>query len=122
MDPASPAESYLIVLGSARLPKGMGGDEPSALMVELTVDSEGERIVDVATTLLLPGYTALLRSLLVGRRLSEVECAAQQLSARLCGPLLRPTIAALANAVSNGATIGAALAASRDGASPSGIR
>jgi hypothetical protein len=75
-------------------------------MIELSVDSEDGRIVDVATTLLLPGYTALLRSLLVGRRLDEVECAARKLSAHLRGPLLRPSIAALAKAVANGANVG----------------
>lgn len=122
MDVASLVEPSLIVLGSARLPKGLGGTEPSALMIELSVDAEEGRIADVATTLLLPGYTALLRSLLVGRRLDEVEGAAQQLSGRLRGALLRPTIAALANAASYGARRDGALAASRDGASWADVR
>lgn len=88
-------------MGNARLPKGIDGGQPSSLMIELALDSDDSRIVDVATSVALPGYAALLRSLLIGRRLDEVECAAQTLSVHLRGPLLKPTIAALANAVSN---------------------
>ncbi|OGO49394.1 MAG: hypothetical protein A2148_06825 [Chloroflexi bacterium RBG_16_68_14] len=117
MDVDSPVGPSMVVLGSARLPKGIGGNEASALMIELSIDSEDGRIEEVATTLLLPGYTALLRSLLIGRRLDEVEGAAQQLGARLRGALLRPTVAALANAVSHGTHREGALAAGRDGAS-----
>ncbi len=98
---ASPVAPPFIVLGTARLPKVVVGDLSSALMIELALDSQDGCIVDVATTVPLPGYTAVLRSLLIGRRLDEVEGAVQKLAAHVRGPLLRPTIAALANAVSN---------------------
>ena len=60
------APACSIAIGSARLPKTITGAEAGALLVELSF-SDG-CIADVATTLPLPGYTALLRSLLVGRR------------------------------------------------------
>lgn len=98
---ASLSAPALIVLGSARLPRTVGGEQPSTLMIELAVDSQNGRIADVAATVPLPGYIGTLRSLLVGRRLDEVEDTAQKLSAHLRGPLLKPTIAALANCVAN---------------------
>ncbi len=101
LDRASPTAPALIVLGSARLPKTVGGEQPSTLMIELAVNSQDGRIADVAATVPLPGYIGTLRSLLVGRRLGEVEDTAQKLSAHLRGPLLKPTIAALVNCVSN---------------------
>lgn len=93
--------SSLIVLGSARLPKSIGGEQLSTLIIELVLDSQDGRVADVATTLPLPGYIATLRSHLVGRRLDEVEDTAAKLSAHIRGPLLKPTIAALANCVAN---------------------
>jgi len=93
--------SLLIVLGCARLPKSIGGEQPSTLIIELALDTQDGRIAHVATTMPLPGYNATLRSLLLGRRLDEVEGATQKLSAHLRGPLLKPTLAALANCVSN---------------------
>ena len=99
MDPASrPAEPFVAV-GSARLPKTVSGDGSRVLMIELTLDAKTGRIVDVATTIPLPGYTACLHSLLIGRRLDEVDGLAWQLCEHVRGPLLKPTIAALANAV-----------------------
>ena len=102
MKPPAPARPPLIVLGSARLPKSIGGEEPSAVLIELTVDSADGRVVDVAATIALPGYVSLLRTLVIGRRLDEVEGAAQELNAYLRGPLLKPTIAALAKAATYG--------------------
>ena len=102
VDPASPPAPAFIVIGSARLPKTVGGEESGALMIELAVNTQDGRVTDVAATVPLPGYIGTLRSLLVGRRLDEVEDTAQKLSAHLRGPLLKPTIAALANCVSNG--------------------
>ena len=101
MDQASSIAPSVIVHGSARLPKSIGGEQSGTLIVELTLDAEGGHIADVAATVSLPGYVALLRSLLVGCRRDEVEAALEQLASHLRGPLLRPTIAALANAVSN---------------------
>ena len=100
VDPA-PARLCLVVMGNARLPKSMYGEQPGSLMIELAFDSDDGRIVDVATSIALPRYAALLRSLLIGRRLDEVERAAKTLAEYLRGPLLKPTIAALASAVSN---------------------
>ena len=90
-----------IVIGTSRLPKNLRGDEGVVLIVELALDAQSGRILDVATTVPLPGYGALLRSVLVQRTLEDVEGAAEQLALRLHGPLLRPTIAALASAVAN---------------------
>ena len=115
MDRDSPAVQSFVSVGSARLPKTVSGDGPGVLMIELILDSEAGRIVEVAATIPLPGYAALLRSLLVGQRMDEVEAVARRLSGQFRGPLLRPTIAALASAVSNGTghaeTEGEALAA-----------
>ena len=90
-----------IVVGTARLPKSVCGEQPSTLMIELVLDSQDARVVDAATTIALPGYAEMLRSLLIGRRLDEVEGVARELSAHLRGPFLRPTIAALASCVRN---------------------
>ena len=102
-DPASQAAKELccVALGGARLPKAFVAEQSGVLIVELVLDSWAGPIVDVATTIPLPGHSALLRTLLVGRRLDGVAGALQILSAQLRGPLLKPTIAALANAVSN---------------------
>lgn len=67
-------------------------------MVELTVARSDGRIIDVATTIPLPGYGELLRRLLTGHKLSQFNEAGQRLCEYLRGPLLRPTIAALRNA------------------------
>jgi hypothetical protein len=48
----------------------------------------------------LAAYNALLASILVGRALAELADVPDELLRRLRGPLLRPTIAALANALS----------------------
>lgn len=101
MDVASLAEGPIILLGSARLPRSLGGDRGETLMIEFTLDGRDLHVVDVAATVALPGYIGLLQRFLIGRRLEEVEGAARQLCAHLRGPLLRPTFAALTNAVSN---------------------
>ncbi len=99
--PVSRSDADFVVLGSAHLPKALTGGQSSSLLVEIVFDSQERRIINVATTIALPGYVALLRSLLVGRRLEEVDGVTEELSAHLRGPLLRPTLAALTNAVSN---------------------
>ena len=93
--------AFFVTLGTARLPKTLSGEAAGVLSVELSLDAEAGQIVHVDSTIALPGYTAVLRSLLVGRRLDEVECCAQRLRTQLRGPLLKPTIAALASAVVN---------------------
>lgn len=95
------AVATLIVVGSARLPKSVSGEEPSILMIELVVHPRDGRVADVGTTVRLSGYTEMLQSFLIGRDLNAVEGAALELSAHLRGPLLKPTIAALANCVRN---------------------
>ena len=90
-----------VVCGVARLPRSVGGGESRVLMVELVLDTRDGPILDIATTMSLPGYTTLLRRLFLGRSLDGVQEAAQQLCLHYRGPLLRPTIAALANAVAN---------------------
>jgi hypothetical protein len=86
-----------VVMGVAQLPRtaGLG----AALVIELTVIPVANEISGVATSVTLPGYTALLQSLLVGRRLADVESVFPQLAARLRGPLLRPTLAAFERAL-----------------------
>jgi len=106
MDAASRAVHAFVSVGTARLPRMVSGDPPCVLMIEFSLDAEAGRIVDVATTIPLPGYAALLRSLLIGRRLDEVDGVAGQLRGQLRGTLLRPTIAALASAASYGARDG----------------
>jgi len=96
------AEPALVVVGSARLPQSLAHQQPTALLLELGLDAQGECIVDVTTSISLPGCNALLRQLLVGKRLEELGGAIEQLRARLRGPLLKPTIAALVNAIANG--------------------
>lgn len=96
-----PPQLPFIVAGSARLPRSIAGEQASPLMVELVLDPRDRCILDVATTISLPGYAALLQRLLIGRRVDEAEAVARNLCTRYRGPLLRPTIAALANAVSN---------------------
>jgi hypothetical protein len=98
-----PKEGRCIAVGTARLPKTVAGDQGLPLMIELSLDRDGQRIVDIATSVTLPGYVALLRSFLVGVPLDEVMAsAARNLTSRLRGPLLKPTLAALANAVGSG--------------------
>ena len=94
----------LVLVGSARLPKSLGYHDDHVLLVELCVDASTRRVADVGTTIQLAGYIALLRTVLIGRELDEISSAASELSEKLRGPLLRPTIAALASAVSHGAT------------------
>ena len=94
------ADLPFIAIGTARLPKSVGGDQGS-LLLELVLDSNAGCVIDVASTVLLPGYTGLLRRLLIGCRLDQVEEVARDLAAHFQGPLLRPTIAALTNAAAN---------------------
>src|SRR3972149_8737052 len=68
MDAASRAVHAFVSVGTARLPRMVSGDPPCVLMIEFSLDAEAGRIVDVATTIPLPGYAALLRLLLIGRR------------------------------------------------------
>lgn len=94
-------ELPLIVLGTARLPRAVVGEHAEPLLVELVLDRRQRCIRDVATNVSLPGYTDLLRRLLIGHRVDEVERLSYSLCERYRGPLLRPTVAALANAVAN---------------------
>ena len=105
MDANAQVDLPVIVVGSGRLPKAVAGDDAGSLMVELQLDPRGGRILDVATTVSLPGYTRLLQSLLIGRRPDEIEHVAQQLGTVLRGPLLKPTVAALMNAVANSESV-----------------
>lgn len=90
-----------VAVGAARLPRSISGEQPSYLMLELVLNSADGSITDVATSVALPGHTALLKRLLLGRALDDVEAIARNLCAYYRGPLLRPTVAALANAVAN---------------------
>lgn len=91
----------LVTVGIARLPKSITGEQSGPLIVELTLDPEGRRIVDVATSISMPGYIALLRNVLIGCYLDDLESVVQRVCERYRGPLLRPTVAALRNAVAN---------------------
>lgn len=90
-----------VALGSARLPASALGEQPGALMIELALDDLGGKIVEVATNIPLPGYNGMLRRLLAGRGLDEIDAAAGQISEHCCGLLVKPTIAALANAAAH---------------------
>ena len=90
-----------VTVGIARLPKSIAGEQSGPLIVELTLDPEGNRIVDVATSFSLPGYIALLQHLLIGSRVDELDATVQRVCDHYRGPLLRPTVAALRNAVAN---------------------
>jgi hypothetical protein len=96
----------ILAVGIARLPRAVAGESGAPLMVELTVDHSDGVISDVATTVPLPGYTALLKGVLIGVTLDRAEAALRRVASRLCGPLLKPTIAAVANAAANGLTNG----------------
>ena len=98
------AELPFVTVGTARLPNAASEEQARILTIELTVSRPDGHIADVASTIQLPGYTALLRGLLVGLQMSQVEEAAQDLEAHLCGPLLRPTISALQKAAASANT------------------
>ncbi|MCH8009322.1 MAG: DUF3870 domain-containing protein [Chloroflexi bacterium] len=103
------AQLPYVAVGTARLPSGASDEQARILTIELTVSLPDGRIVDVASTIPLPGYTALLQGLLSGLQLNQVEEAARQLEEHLCGPLLKPTIAALQKAASASANSAAAV-------------
>src|SRR5574341_2496707 len=104
MWPGTPDGSKLpyVLHGAARLPKSIVGESPACLLVELALDARDLRVLDVATMPALPGYGARLRQLLVGCSLDRLEEASRSFGERYQGPLLRPTLAALANAALNG--------------------
>ena len=92
-----------LVLGVARLPRQLSGEHGPSLMLELAVDTEGGLIVDVATNVNLPAYNALLREVLVGRRLADVDLCGREFAARCRCALVKPTVAALASAAAGNA-------------------
>lgn len=97
-----PGPLPLLTVGIARLPRAVAGESQTPLMVELTVGHLDGVISAVATTVPLPGYTSLLQGALIGVTLDQAEAALRRVASRLCGPLLRPTLAAVASAVANG--------------------
>lgn len=104
MDAGTPCEQpdlAFVTVGFARLPKSIAGEQSGPLIVELTLGPDGKRVVDVATSISLPGYIALLRDLLIGSQVDDLESVVQRVCERYRGPLLRPTVAALRNAVAN---------------------
>lgn len=88
------------VVGTARLPRTIAGEQNAPLIIELAIDPETLVIRDVASTLPLPFYQTLLGRL-VGTKLEELETAGRAVFAHYRGPLLRPTLAALQNALAN---------------------
>jgi len=104
MDAITPCDQQglaFVTIGIARLPKSIAGEQSGPLIVELTLDPEGKRVVDVATSISLPGYIALLRNLLIGSQVDDLDSVVQRVCDHYRGPLLRPTVAALRNAVAN---------------------
>ncbi len=99
--PSTNGHLAFVTVGTARLPKSIAAEQSGPLIVELTLDSDGKRIVDVATSVSLPGYIALLRELLIGSEVDDLGAVIERVSGHYRGPLLRPTIAALRNAVAN---------------------
>ena len=98
-----------VAVGTARLPAAASDEQTRILTIELTVSLPDGRIVDVASTIPLPGYIALLRGLLSGLKMNQVDAAAQDLEGHLYGPLLRPTIAALQKAAAASTNAAAAM-------------
>jgi hypothetical protein len=95
------AAPRLVLVGSARLPEPIRSSTDRVLLVELSIDTHTGRVTGVGTTMPLPGYNALLQSILVGRPLAELANVASELLEQLRGPLLRPTMAALVSALSH---------------------
>ena len=116
---APPRSASYGVVGTARLPRTVAGEQAAPLMIELLIDSRSGAIIDVAVTIQLPGYQALLQRL-VGSRLADVEAAGRALFASYRGPLVRPTLAALANAVANAQDVGNGASLQRSGRGPAG--
>ena len=85
----------IVVMGTARLPEAW---DAGVLMIELAMDSRCAEIHRVASNIRLPGYTELLRRLLIGKRPEDIPAVAVRICAHLRGPLLKPTVAALTNA------------------------
>ena len=102
------AELPFIAVGTARLPNAASEEQARILTIEITVSQPDGHIVDVASTIQLPGYIALLRGLLNGLQMNQVEEATHDLEAHLCGPLLRPTISALQKAAAASTNVAAA--------------
>jgi hypothetical protein len=88
------------VVGTARLPRTLAGEQSAPLIIELAFDDASKTITGVASTIQLPLYQTLLRNL-IGVQLAELEFVARGVFAGYSGPLLRPTLAALANALAN---------------------
>ncbi|MBI4571025.1 MAG: hypothetical protein HY723_03675 [Chloroflexi bacterium] len=109
------SELPIVAVGIARLPRTVVGDGGQPLMIELTVEPPAGLISAVAATVSLPGYTALLQGLLVGTHIDQAEAAVHRIALRLRGPLLRPTLAAVANALANMRSEAAAVAAGGGG-------
>lgn len=105
----------IVAVGIARLPRAIVGDGGQPLMIELTVDLPAGLISAVSATVALPGYQALLQGLLVGTHIDQAEAAAQRIAQHFRGPLLRPTLAAVANALANMRSEAAAVAAGGGG-------
>jgi len=100
--PEQEGNPALVVVGTARLPQSLASHQSLALFIELELEPCDGHIQGIATSIGLPGYNALLRQLFIGQRLDELQGAMDQFRDRYRGPLLKPTIAALANAVNNG--------------------
>lgn len=97
----SEAEELLVIVGTARLPEALSQDGLTGLLLELTVEPRTNRIIDVAASIQLPSYVALLKQALVSQSLDRLEDALERIRAHLQGPLVRPTVAALQHAVSS---------------------
>jgi hypothetical protein len=78
----------------------VAGDQSAPLIIELSIDPGTHVIVDVASTLQLPCFQTLLHRL-VGIKLDELESVGRTAFANYRGPLLRPALAALQNALAN---------------------
>ena len=78
---------------------GDGGH--TVLLLEIAYHAGDRCILDIATTLSLPGYTALLQQLLIGRPIDDALQAAAALVDHYHGPLSKATLSAIANAIAN---------------------
>ncbi|MDZ4371594.1 MAG: DUF3870 domain-containing protein [Phenylobacterium sp.] len=87
----------MVITGSARLPSPTRDGRSSPLLLAVVVDASDGRIAEVHSNISLSAYNELLSTVLVGKLLDGIGRSAEEFAARCRGPLVKPTLAALAN-------------------------
>lgn len=101
----SQSPGTITVGGTARFPASLAASDASQLEISLTIDARTGRIAGMTTTITEGKYEELLRLMLVGRQIDEVGRIVRELRTTLGGRLLKPTIEALASAVTKGKAV-----------------